>query len=276
MLKSRVVFYPGAGTDDGETFEVFTRSHAAHCVIHADLMNGPEAVQKVVNRQTPGPYTHIAGYRPIAQQVLAPDAFQALAGLELCNCNLCCDSAGSFARTPTQSGDYWDLLERESAQRPDHVAGMLRGNPPFPPHRPGAYWAILEREAGLADDHGPSRIAFLHVQCDAVWLYWNLWTRSGRQARPTPYAILLQDHGYGGNWTTFGRGGALHGLVKAARRFPEWLLVASNTKVWPDYEPASEPTKKQNRTLFHWSSDKRPLYLRPDRITGDRPVRWSA
>lgn len=76
MLKSRVVFYPGAGINDGETFEVFTRSHAAHCVIHVDLNHDPQLVSSLVNGEIPGPHAHIAGYRPLAQQVFAPDAFK--------------------------------------------------------------------------------------------------------------------------------------------------------------------------------------------------------
>ncbi len=59
----------------------------------------------------------------------------------------------------------------------------------------GACWEVLEREPEYTDDHGPPRLAFLHVQCEAVWLYWNLWARSCECA---PYAILLQDHGYAG------------------------------------------------------------------------------
>lgn len=37
MLQSRVVFYPGSDCRDGLAFELFTHSHAVHCVIHADV-----------------------------------------------------------------------------------------------------------------------------------------------------------------------------------------------------------------------------------------------
>ena len=102
----------------------------------------------------------------------------------------------------------------------------------------GACWAILEREASRSDAHGPVRIAFLHVQCEAIWLFRNLWVRGGF---PAPRGILLHDHGYGGNWTTFGPGGALHGLAVDSGQLPRWLL-AEDRFAWPGFAPASAPT----------------------------------
>jgi hypothetical protein len=54
-----------------------------------------------------------------------------------------------------------------------------------------------------------------------------------------PYAVVVQDHGFGGNWTTFGGDGSP--LWSLARRgaLPKWLLVADNTTPWPDYQVAS-------------------------------------
>ena len=193
MLGSRVVYYPGAGVNDGETFEVFTRSHAAHCVIHVDLSNSAQSVSRIVNRQVHGPYTHIAGYRPLVQKVFDRDEFHGLALLE------------------------------------SHVA---------PADLPGAFWVILEREEESSDEHGPVRIAFLHVQCEAVLLFWKLWCRTGT---PGPFAILLQDHGYGGNWTSFGADGELCRCAAAYEALPEWLLVDVKNR-WPEYYPHSDKT----------------------------------
>lgn len=116
----------------------------------------------------------------------------------------------------------------------------LRGGHPYDrePELRGACFSILEREPHLTDEHGPRRIAFLHVQCEAVWLFWNIWIK-GR--RPAPFAVLLQDHGYGGNWTKFGRGGALHKLAIQSGRLPAWVL-SDERSVWPCFECRSEPT----------------------------------
>lgn len=109
----------------------------------------------------------------------------------------------------------------------------------------GACWAVLEREPRLTDAHGPKRIAFLHVQCEAVWLYWNLFVRRRRAA---PFSILIHDHGWGGNWTTFGPGGVLHELAVSSDRLPRWLL-AEDRFAWPGYRPVSAPTPSREFRL---------------------------
>ena len=97
-------------------------------------------------------------------------------------------------------------------------------------------WTILQRDSGLDADHGPERLAFLHIHAEAVWLYWNL-CQSAHRA----FAVVLQDHGFGGKWTDFG--GADSYLFQCAERnglLPEWLLVAINTDCWPGYNAASD------------------------------------
>ena len=105
------------------------------------------------------------------------------------------------------------------------------------PKLQGACWAVLERDPDRSEAHGPCRLAFLHVQCEAVWLFWNLWVR-GR--RPPPFAMLLQDHGWGGNWTCFGRNGALHQLALASGQLPQWLLSVREL-AWPGYRRLTDP-----------------------------------
>jgi len=55
--------------------------------------------------------------------------------------------------------------------------------------------------------------------------------------RRAPFAVVLQDHGYGGNWTTFGGGGALEQLATRTGRLPQYILVAENTEAWSGYLP---------------------------------------
>lgn len=144
----------------------------------------------------------------------------------------------------------------------------------------GACFCVLEREPHLTDQHGPKRIAFLHVQCEAVWLFWNIWVK-GR--RPAPFGILLQDHGLGGNWTAFGPCGALHHLAVQSGRLPKWLLSVPRS-VWPHYHCNSEPTVERDfslppelgsgegdRILSRW------LFSRDDRAVAkgeSRPEPW--
>lgn len=222
MLQSRVVYYPGAGVNDGETFEVFTHPHAAHCVIHADQKYSAKLVSSIVNREVRGPYTHVAGYRPLAQKQLDRDEFQGFLGL---------------------------VPQHSSAEAPASLGG--------------AFWAILEREQGKTDEYGPSRIAFLHVHCEAVWLFQKLWCQMKRSG---PFSILLHDHGYGGNWTSFGAKGELCRLAAENNAFPDWLLVANNTIAWPNYQRQSDETPWITRLIpdehgdTRYSSGRRVLY----------------
>lgn len=143
----------------------------------------------------------------------------------------------------------------------------------------GACFCVLEREPHLTDEHGPKRIAFLHVQCEAAWLFWNIWVK---QRRPAPFAILLQDHGGGGNWTRFGPGGALHKLAIQSGRLPAWLLSVPGS-VWPHYQCSSEPTVERDfslppelgsgeggRILSRW------LFSRDDKAVATGRLIWGA
>ncbi len=52
---------------------------------------------------------------------------------------------------------------------------------------------------------------------------------------PPPFAILLQDDGFGGNYNRFGGGHFLERLAQYAGALPRWLLIADNTKPWEGY-----------------------------------------
>lgn len=141
----------------------------------------------------------------------------------------------------------------------------------------GACFCVLEREPHLTDEHGPKRIAFLHVQCEAVWLFWNIWVK---QRRPAPFAILLQDHG--GNWSPFGSGGALHRLAIQSGRLPTWLLSVPGS-VWPHYQCSSEPTVERDfplpPELGSGESDRilsRWLFSRDDKAVATGRLIWGA
>ena len=126
------------------------------------------------------------------------------------------------------------------------LLGLIQSHPfDQDPKLRGACWVVLERESDRTDAHGPSRLAFLHVQCEAVWLFWNLWVR-GR--RPGPFGILLQDHGFGGNWTYFGRNGALHQSAEQSGRLPEWLLSTQDS-AWPGYRRLTESSPRRSIRL---------------------------
>ena len=147
---------------------------------------------------------------------------------------------------PTHSGHcagYSPAFQSELTA--DELTLLLRldMSHPFPSQENGlksALWTVLARDQGRSDEHGPDRLAFLHIQAEAVWACRNIWANLDHK----PFGVVLQDHGFGGNWARFG--GADAPLFRMAQEtvLPELLLVARNTKQWPNYEPVSEWTDR--------------------------------
>jgi hypothetical protein len=76
---------------------------------------------------------------------------------------------------------------------------------------------------------------------------------------------VLQDHGWGGNWDKFGRGGLLEKVAGQCSAFPEWLLVADNTEAWDGYvrvpDVAGSPggRNRDNRFLYRRKWPDQPV-----------------
>ncbi len=187
FFASRVVFYPGSGTD-GQPVQFFGTRHAAHCFVYADY-----GITRDHVRTELGEGGHpFAGYR----------------------------RAGHI-----------DLLESDLA--PNGWTPHIR--PEVLQHPLGASYAfveILERRPGFGEAHGPKRLAILFICADGVAAYDALFCQTNRTA---PYAVVIQDHGFGDNWTKFGGGGYLESLASITGQLPQFLLVASNTDAWGGY-----------------------------------------
>lgn len=132
---------------------------------------------------------------------------------------------------------------------------------PFAEVDPWAAFVVFERERDHSNGHGAARIGVLFVGADAIETFDALYCQETPEAaesdRGAPFGLLLQDHGFGGNWTAFGRGSVLEWLAIAADALPLWTLVgATGTEPWRGYEPATE--------LPHVSAygDARVLYQR--------------
>jgi hypothetical protein len=215
MLQSRVVFYPGSGCRDGLSFSLFTHTHAAHCVIHADVDTDLDDVLNAVTG-IPGKVSSIQGYRPTvlrrlnqeeAREVLRLDE-QPLPGL---------DDLHPMAQVP----------------------GLA-----------GAVWSILERKADFGDEHGPLRLAFLHVKCEAAWLFWNLWLRTELN-RPPPFAIIVAPEFGGSIERLFGPDGRAYRLEGGQAKRPDWIYYScSDVNQWPGYEIANDDQKPRVVTLL--------------------------
>lgn len=133
-----------------------------------------------------------------------------------------------------------------------------------------ALWTVLERQQNFGDEHGPKRIAFLHVQAEAVWVCCSVW----RAFNHNPFAVIVQDHCFGGEWindhwtNALGdtnpsdrEGGQIFEYIGEPNRFggansllyrfqsqppqqlSKWLLVGDHTEPWPSYIEASDFTQ---------------------------------
>ena len=121
---------------------------------------------------------------------------------------------------------------------------------------PFGFLEILEREIHLNDGHGPKRLAVLFLGADAVATYDDLFGQTNSKA---PYAIIVQDHGFGGNYTSFGQGGLLEKIAQRTNKFPEWLLVAQNSQKWSEYQKINDVNGDSGG---EWARHTRKLYRR--------------
>jgi hypothetical protein len=86
--------------------------------------------------------------------------------------------------------------------------------------------------AKLVRQHDGISVDFIYLATEAAQTYANLLLAGLR-----PTIVVLQDHGFGGNWTKFGGHAELFEQAQVA--LPRYLLVAKGTGVWPGYTQIS-------------------------------------
>jgi hypothetical protein len=75
---------------------------------------------------------------------------------------------------------------------------------------------------------------------NSKWLTTNIYSKqtfanTSSWNKLEPFALLLHDHGFGGNYDKFGRGGLMDSIAIHAQIKPTYLLVDYNTRPWRDY-----------------------------------------
>ena len=99
---------------------------------------------------------------------------------------------------------------------------------------PYGFVAIFVRQEAFDPSHGPDRFSVLFLGADGIATYDALFCQHGR--RIEPFGMILQDHGFGGNYSSFGAGGLLHQIAERANVFPRFILVNErNTRLWRGY-----------------------------------------
>ena len=194
FFKSRVVFYPGSG-EDGHAVKVFGSSHSAHCFVYADYTLGAGSIKVALD--TLG--SCFSGYKSIyrknlREEDLSPHGWQSHATLEQQN--------------------LWREHLRRISSFQVQTFGILE---------------IIQRNEGLNDSHGAKRLAIIFLGADAHATYDALFCQDDQTA---PFAVLLQDHGFGGNYFQFGREGIMNDIAVMTKRIPELILVGQGTEPW--------------------------------------------
>ena len=90
---------------------------------------------------------------------------------------------------------------------------------------------IFERNEDKDDSWGAERIAITFLFADGIQTYGQLFVKRYKKA---PWLFLLHDHGFGGNYDRFGRGGALDGIIQKGVK-PEFVICGVNTDIWGGY-----------------------------------------
>jgi len=197
FLGSRVVIYPGSATD-GQAIKVFGSSYSAHCIIYVDSYFSKQMMEDELNH----PVHRLKGYDRYAQidlrkNDLVPDGW-----------------------TPHLPVNY--------RRRPIPMINRTS-------HNPYGFVQIFTRNADFGPDHGPERLAVLFLGADANATYDALFCQS--DSISPPFAVLLQDHGFGGNYDTFGRNGLLEYLALLAKAFPEFILCENDDRTpWRGFD----------------------------------------
>lgn len=200
FFASRILYYPGSATD-GHPLSVFGKAHAVHCFVYADSSFSKAELERQLTDEKD--HEHPLGYRLVSLVDVAEKEL-------------------------TPNG--W---KRHEAPPMDADTHFLRIRPP---EGPFAVFAVLERNSDRGDDHGPKRLTLLHIGGDGYATFDALFCQTGSRL---PYAVLLQDHGFGLNWNREGFGGEslLWRLTQQkGGKMPKWLFVATeNTLPWSGY-----------------------------------------
>lgn len=93
---------------------------------------------------------------------------------------------------------------------------------------------IFERTEEYDEEHGPTRFAIIFVGGDGIATYDAVFCNKNA---PAPFCVVLQDHGFGGNWNYFGRGGLMERAAEATNVYPKLVLAATtdSTEIWDGY-----------------------------------------
>ena len=101
--------------------------------------------------------------------------------------------------------------------------------------RPFCIMEIYERNDDKNDSWGAKRLALVYLFADGISTYYQLFVMKYKKA---PWLFLLQDHGLGGNYDKYGKGGILDGIIQRYNVLPDFVIRdVRSTQMWDGYCP---------------------------------------
>ncbi|MDE0392672.1 MAG: hypothetical protein OXI57_11465 [Rhodospirillales bacterium] len=209
----RTVFYPGSGADS-HPLAIFNKSHSAHCFFFVDQeYTAPNPVERL-GRSPLGYETIFEKHYSVAE--LKRESVNQLPKnkLNLLETEPTCIGPRAYGHTSNP--------EMQAAADSKSAVRLL----------------VYERNLTLGEDHGAERFAVFCLGMEArtayEWFYGTMFRDS------PPFAILLQDHGFGDDFATnrdngFGDPDGVLYRTAEETGLPEFLIVAENTRSWRDY-----------------------------------------
>ena len=99
--------------------------------------------------------------------------------------------------------------------------------------QPFCIMEIYERNQDKDELWGAERIAVTYLFADGIATYYQLFVMQYEKA---PWLFLLQDHGFGCNYDSFGKGGLLHDIISNYKLLPDFVISGdSDANMWNGY-----------------------------------------
>lgn len=90
---------------------------------------------------------------------------------------------------------------------------------------------IFEKDSTRGIVEGADRLVLIYAAIDAVYLFRRFFAERGI----VPFAALLEDYGFGCNYTKFGEGGLLSECAHRFHNYPRFLLCREDDLAWRGY-----------------------------------------
>lgn len=149
-----------------------------------------------------------------------------------------------------------DLMPQGDYQLPIELLSLVKDPGAFIAENvlPFCIMEIYERNQDRDDSWGAERIAVTYLFADGIATYFQLFVMQYKKA---PWLFLLQDHGFGCNYDSFGKGGLLHAIISYYKLLPDYIISGeSDANMWDGYhliedvEPVIGGMHKNIRTLY--------------------------